>query len=87
MYLEAMQQIFANTTKIMIDTRSGNNLIYLPLDKLIAQTGAVEAGAARPNPAAAAAAQASDGQQASEAQPQRESRARESRDSRQREAR
>lgn len=87
LYLEAMQQIFANTTKIMIDTKSGNNLIYLPLDKLISQTSSVEAGAARPNPGAAAAAQANGGQQASEAQPQRDTRARESRDSRQREAR
>jgi membrane protease subunit HflK len=39
MYLEAMQQIFSNTTKVMVDSRSNNNLIYLPLDKLISQTG------------------------------------------------
>ena len=39
MYLETMQQIFANTTKLMIDSRTGNNLLYLPLDKLISQTG------------------------------------------------
>ena len=50
MYLDTMQQIFANTTKVMIDAKSGNNLLYLPLDKLIAQsvaTGAV--GNAMPN--------------------------------------
>ena len=40
MYLETMQQIFANTTKLMVDAKTGNNLLYLPLDKLIAQTGA-----------------------------------------------
>lgn len=39
MYLETMQQIFANTTKLMVDSRTGNNLLYLPLDKLISQTG------------------------------------------------
>jgi membrane protease subunit HflK len=39
MYLEAMQQIFSNTTKVMVDSRNNNNLIYLPLDKLISQTG------------------------------------------------
>ena len=39
MYLETMQQIFANTTKLMIDSRTGNNLLYLPLDKLVSQTG------------------------------------------------
>jgi len=42
MYLETMQQIFANTTKVMIDSKSGNNMIYLPLDKLISQAGATE---------------------------------------------
>ncbi len=37
MYLETMQQIFSNTTKVMVDVRSGNPLLYLPLDKLIQQ--------------------------------------------------
>ena len=37
MYLETMQQIFSNTSKLMMDTKSGNNMIYLPLDKLIPQ--------------------------------------------------
>ena len=40
MYLETMQQIFANTTKVMLDAKGGSNLIYLPLDKLISQSGA-----------------------------------------------
>ena len=35
MYLETMQQIFSSTTKVMMDSKSGNNMIYLPLDKLI----------------------------------------------------
>lgn len=39
MYLETMQQIFANTTKVMLDAKGGSNLIYLPLDKLISQSG------------------------------------------------
>ncbi len=33
-YLETMQQIYANTNKILIDAKGGNNLLYLPLDKL-----------------------------------------------------
>lgn len=41
MYLETMQQIFSNTTKVMVDAKSGNNLLYLPLDKLIQQTESV----------------------------------------------
>lgn len=34
MYLEAMQQIFSHTSKIIIDGKS-NNLLYLPLDKMV----------------------------------------------------
>ncbi|CAN5881147.1 FtsH protease activity modulator HflK [soil metagenome] len=40
MYLETMQQIFSSTSKLMLDTKSGNNMIYLPLDKLISQSDA-----------------------------------------------
>lgn len=43
MYLETMQQIFANTSKVMVDAKAGSNLLYLPLDKLIAQVAATEA--------------------------------------------
>ena len=45
MYLEAMQQIFTSTTKVMVDTKANNSMIYLPLDKLIAQTAAESAAA------------------------------------------
>lgn len=44
MYLETMQQIFANTTKVMIDSKSGNNLLYLPLDRLISQAASSDFG-------------------------------------------
>jgi membrane protease subunit HflK len=37
LYLETMQQVFANTTKVMVDARNNNNLLYLPFDKLIQQ--------------------------------------------------
>jgi modulator of FtsH protease HflK len=43
MYLETMQQIFTSTTKVMVDAKGGNNLIYLPLDKLVAQAAANDA--------------------------------------------
>ena len=39
MYLETMQQIFMNTSKVLVDSRSGSNLMYLPIDKLIQQAG------------------------------------------------
>ncbi len=55
LYIDAMQQIFSSTTKVMVDTKSNNNMIYLPLDKLIAQTAA-EASAGVPVQAAPPAA-------------------------------
>jgi len=54
MYIETMQQVFANTTKVLVDSRSGNNLLYLPFDKLIQQAGEagrVVAPSATPAPA------------------------------------
>jgi modulator of FtsH protease HflK len=40
MYIEAMQQVYANVTKVMIESRQGSNLLYLPLDKIMQATGA-----------------------------------------------
>jgi membrane protease subunit HflK len=34
-----MQHVYANTTKVMVDSRGGGNLLYLPLDKLMQQAG------------------------------------------------
>ncbi len=34
LYLETMEVVMSNNRKIMIDSKSGNNLLYLPLDKL-----------------------------------------------------
>ncbi|MET0507353.1 MAG: FtsH protease activity modulator HflK [Burkholderiaceae bacterium] len=39
MYLETMQQIFSHTSKVLVDSNSGSNLLYLPIDKLIQQAG------------------------------------------------
>jgi membrane protease subunit HflK len=55
MYLEVMQQIFSNTTKLMVDSRSSNNLMYLPLDKLISQSAADAAAARSSGPASSQA--------------------------------
>ena len=49
LYIEAMQQIYANVSKVMVDSRSGSNLLYLPLDRLLQQAGA-PAGSATPAP-------------------------------------
>jgi membrane protease subunit HflK len=40
LYLDTMQQIFANTSKIYVDARGNGNMLYLPLDKLMQQAGA-----------------------------------------------
>lgn len=37
LYLETMQNILENSSKILIDTSSGNNVIYLPLDQWMKQ--------------------------------------------------
>jgi len=33
-YLETLEEILANSTKVLLDTEGGNNLLYLPLDQL-----------------------------------------------------
>ena len=43
LYLESMQQIYTNVTKVLVDQRQGSNLLYLPLDKLLQQSGSVSA--------------------------------------------
>ncbi|MGQ0710201.1 MAG: FtsH protease activity modulator HflK [Rhodoferax sp.] len=43
MYLDTMQQIYSNVTKVMVESRQGSNLLYLPLDKLLQQAGALPA--------------------------------------------
>ncbi|EGF32142.1 HflK protein [Oxalobacteraceae bacterium IMCC9480] len=77
-YLETMQQIFTNTSKVMVDAKSGSNLLYLPLDKLISQSVATD-------PAAKSATQtmtpaATVPAESVELQRQRETRSRDGRD-------
>ena len=38
LYIDTMQQVYANVSKVMVDSRNGQNLLYLPLDKLMQQT-------------------------------------------------
>ena len=39
LYIEAMESVLGNSTKIMTDTKGGgNNLLYLPLDKIMKQS-------------------------------------------------
>lgn len=54
MYLDMMQQVMGNISKVMVDQKNGNSLLYLPLDKLIESTrtaGAAAEALAAPAPA------------------------------------
>ncbi|WP_249937376.1 FtsH protease activity modulator HflK [Roseateles sp. DAIF2] len=39
LYIDTMQQVYSNVSKVMVESRSGSNLLYLPLDKLLQQSG------------------------------------------------
>jgi membrane protease subunit HflK len=43
MYMDTMQQVFSSTSKIFIDTKTGTNQLYLPLDRMLTQSTANEA--------------------------------------------
>ena len=69
MYIDTMQQVYSSVSKVMVDAKSGSNLLYLPLDKLIAQsatTGSVQVvpqappSAAQPTDTGAAGAAGAD---------------------------
>ncbi|MCX2800250.1 FtsH protease activity modulator HflK [Microbulbifer thermotolerans] len=39
LYLDAVQEVMASASKVMVDIEGGNNMMYLPLDKLAEQSG------------------------------------------------
>lgn len=46
LYLDAQEQIMSSVSKVVVDQKGGNSLLYLPLDKLLAATVAAPAAAA-----------------------------------------
>jgi membrane protease subunit HflK len=50
LYLETMQQIFSNTSKVLIDSKSSSPLLYLPFDKLLQQSSGDVATVRPPSP-------------------------------------
>ncbi|WP_027793542.1 FtsH protease activity modulator HflK [Paraburkholderia acidipaludis] len=70
MYLETMQHIYSNTTKVFVDSKSGNNVIYLPLDKIVDATRQRAAAAASGAAPAASEASPAAAPASSDAQPQ-----------------
>jgi membrane protease subunit HflK len=39
LYIDTMREVYSNVSKVMVDSRNGSNLLYLPLDKLLQQAG------------------------------------------------
>ena len=37
LYIDTMQQIYSNVTKVLVESKQGSNLLYLPLDKIMQQ--------------------------------------------------
>lgn len=58
LYLDMMQQVMSNVSKVMVDQKNGSNLLYLPLDKLMetSRNGNAAPAAEATPPAAAAPA-------------------------------
>jgi membrane protease subunit HflK len=54
MYLETMQQILNSTSKVLVDSKSGQNLLYLPLNQLMQAAGATAAATSETAPRAGA---------------------------------
>ncbi|HRP23062.1 FtsH protease activity modulator HflK [Thauera sp.] len=57
LYIDTMQQVLSNTSKVMIDAQGNGNLMLLPLDKLMQSAGgksATAAAAAQPDSQSAA---------------------------------
>jgi len=52
LYLDTMQAVLTNSSKVLVDVQGGNNMLYLPLDKIMSQPGGGDSSAAaRPMPA------------------------------------
>ena len=61
LYIDTMSQVYSNVSKVMVDSRSGSNLLYLPLDRLMQQSAANAPVPAPQAPASAAQTEPSAG--------------------------
>ena len=48
LYIDTMQQIYSNVTKVLVESRQGGNMLFLPLDKILQQVAQQPAPAAPP---------------------------------------
>ena len=44
LYIDAQEEILSSVSKVIVDQKGGNSLLYLPLDKLLAESGATPPG-------------------------------------------
>jgi modulator of FtsH protease HflK len=77
LYLESMQQIYGNVTKVLVETRQGGNMLFLPLDKIMQQVATGGAAVAPQEPPASAPAPAPSGSSAADARARDNARGRE----------
>jgi membrane protease subunit HflK len=53
MYLETLETVLSNTSKVLVDVDKGSNLLYLPLDKIMQRPAPEQAAPAAAQPSAA----------------------------------
>ncbi len=49
LYLDMMEQVLANSTKVMVDVEGGNNMIYLPLNEIMNRNSSSQKTSEEPN--------------------------------------
>lgn len=50
LYIDTMKQVYTNVSKVMVDSRTGSNMLYLPLDKLLQQGSSGSVTVSQPQP-------------------------------------
>jgi modulator of FtsH protease HflK len=51
LYIDMMQSVLGNSSKVLIDQKGGNNMMYLPLDRMMERARSESAAAgAQPEP-------------------------------------
>jgi membrane protease subunit HflK len=85
LYIETMQQVYGNVAKVIIESRQGSNLLYLPLDKIMQQVA--QGGAAQAQPDSSASSPSASSSTPSSGIPGNDPRSRDNTRSREREGR
>jgi membrane protease subunit HflK len=72
LYIDTMQEVLSNASKVLVSGNKGQNLLYLPLDKMMDGRG-------KPLASPSGSGSGADDNQYSKIEPQRDTRSRESR--------